>query len=134
MGLEVFLRDYLPDNIYSCVMRFDYEQQPSVRFLSDDIVHRFEGVPKMEVLGNKNDRSFHDLGCRVPGWQAGPFRRSHRLIMTRERGLWQRASAFSLAPSLETPSTKRIDYKSLIYYTLKYPPPVTHSPYFSTGK
>lgn len=104
-------------------MRCDYEQQPSVRFLNNNITHRFEGVPKTEVLGKKNDRSFHDLGCRVPLLAGGAVSSITRANNDKGKGLMAAGFSFSLAPSLETPSIKRIYYKSLIYYTPEYLPP-----------
>lgn len=72
------------------------------------IVHRFEGVPKTEVLGNKNDRSFHDLGCRVPVLAGGAVSSITQANNDKGKGLMAAGLSYSLAGSLETPSSKRI--------------------------
>lgn len=41
----------------------------------------------MEVLREKNDRSFHDLGCRVPGLAGGAVSTITRASNDKEKGL-----------------------------------------------
>lgn len=47
----------------------------------------YKCIPKTEELGKKTTDRFTIFGAAFLGWQAGPFRRSYVLIMTRKRAL-----------------------------------------------
>jgi hypothetical protein len=47
----------------------------------------YKCIPKTEEAGEKTTDRFTIFGPAFLGWQAGPFLRSHVLIMTREMAL-----------------------------------------------